>query len=67
MKKVLSIILYTIIISFILINLTFFGILGAIAYTFCNIRLALIIFGFILFCLILFIVGIILTIKDMKN
>ena len=65
MKKVLSIILYTIIISF--ISLIFFGILGAIAYTFCNIKLALIIFGFILFCLILFIVGIILTIKDMKN
>lgn len=67
MKKVLSIILYTIIISFILISLIFFGILGAIAYTFCNIKLSLIIFGFILFCLILFIVGIILTIKDMKN
>lgn len=67
MKKILLIILYTIIISFILISLAFFGILGAIAYTFCNIKLALIIFGFILFCLILFIVGIILTIKDMKN
>ena len=64
MKKVLVTILYIIIILFIIISLTFFGVLGCIAYTFANFKLALMIFGFILFCVILFVIGIVLAIKE---
>lgn len=64
MKKVLVTILYIIIILFIIINLTFFGVLGCIAYTFANFKLAFMIFGFILFCVILFVIGIVLTVKE---
>lgn len=64
MKKVLVTILYIIIILFIIISLAFFGVLGCIAYTFANFKLALMIFGFILFCVILFVIGIVLAIKE---
>ena len=64
MKKVLVTILYIIIILFIIISLTFFGVLGCIAYTFANFKLAFMIFGFILFCVILFVIGIVLAIKE---
>lgn len=63
MKKVLVTILY-IIILFIIISLAFFGVLGCIAYTFANFKLAFMIFGFILFCVILFVIGIVLTVKE---
>ena len=64
MKKVLVTILYIIIILFIIISLTFFAVLGCIAYTFANFKLAFMIFGFILFCVILFVIGIVLTVKE---
>ena len=64
MKKVLVTILYIIIILFIIIRVAFFGVLGCIAYTFANFKLALMIFGFILFCVILFVIGIVLTVKE---
>lgn len=64
MKKVLVTILYIIIILFIIISLAFFGVLGCIAYTFANFKLAFMIFGFILFCVILFVIGIVLAIKE---
>lgn len=64
MKKVLVTILYIIIILFIIISLTSFGVLGCIAYTFANFKLAFMIFGFILFCVILFVIGIVLTVKE---
>jgi len=64
MKKALITILYIIIILFIIISLAFFGVLGCIAYTFANFKLALMIFGFILFCVILFVIGIVLAIKE---
>ena len=64
MKKVLVTILYIIIILFIIISLAFFGVLGCIAYTFANFKLALMIFGFILFCVILFVIGIVLAVKE---
>ena len=64
MKKLLVTILYIIIILFIIISLAFFGVLGCIAYTFANFKLALMIFGFILFCVILFVIGIVLAVKE---
>lgn len=64
MKKVLVTVLYIIIVLFIIISLAFFGVLGCIAYTFANFKLAFMIFGFILFCVILFVIGIVLTVKE---
>lgn len=64
MKKVLVTILYIIIILFIIISLAFFGVLGCIAYTFANFKLAFMIFGFILFCVMLFVIGIVLAVKE---